>query len=98
MNELRWKMKCIDGHWHSVSCKEFLREIKEAGKSVIQAIGTQALSNIVETDHKYVASSSPAIAFFAVFIILILAGFAGVYGSKFRRLDNTAYFAICTSG
>ena len=98
MNELRWKMKCIDGHWHSVSCKGFLREIKKEGKIVIQAFGTLAWSNIVVTYHKYVASSSPTIAFFAVFLILILSGFAGVYGSKFCWLDSNAYFAICASG
>ena len=95
MNELRWKMKYIDGHWHSVSCKGFLREIKEEGKNVIQAIRTLALSNIVETYHNM---SFPTIAFFAVFHMLILSSFAGVYGSKFYWLDNNAYFAICPSG
>ena len=98
MNELRWKMICIDGHWHSVSCKEFLKAIKEVGICEIQATGTLARSNIVETYHQYVALSSPAIAFLAVFLILVLSGFVEVYGSKFRRLDNTAYFAICASG
>ena len=70
MNELRRKMKCIDGHCYSVSCKGFLRVIKEAGVSVIQAIRTLVWSNIVEKVHKCVASSSPTLAFIAVFIIL----------------------------
>ena len=48
-------MKCIDGHCYSVSCKGFLRVIKEAGVSVIQAIRTLVWSNIVEKVHKYVA-------------------------------------------